>query len=221
MEQLIALYAKLSPENLDILILLIKIPLCLLFGLAVVWFNSLKSFGWLRNNLNLYVGGMLPILGLVITTVIGSNIALSLGMIGALSIVRFRTPVRSSYELTIYFLLLTIGIAAKVNLTISFIVTIVGSLLLIILSYLTEKFSKNDFKIFFVNLKMLVNFEELSILVKHRNLNDLSILGITNKKNYEINLNISFEIQNEQSKFLNNWKKNIIKLDVHKQDKSF
>jgi len=93
--------------------------------------------------------------------------------------------------------------------------------LLIILSYLTEKFSKNDFKIFFVNLKMLVNFEELSILVKHKNLNDLSILGITNKKNYEINLNISFEIQNEQSKFLNNWKKNIIKLDVHKQDKSF
>ena len=31
----------------------------------------------------------------IITTLISSNIALSLGMIGALSIVRFRTPVKS------------------------------------------------------------------------------------------------------------------------------
>ena len=83
---------------------------------------------------------MLPILGLVITTVIGSNIALSLGMIGALSIIRFRTPVRSSYELTIYFLLLTIGIAAKVDLGIAFILTIFGSLLLPMLSLVKKEF---------------------------------------------------------------------------------
>ena len=110
-----------------------------------IWFVSLfdkfyKSFQWLRNNLNLYVGAMLPILGLVITTVIGSNIALSLGMIGALSIIRFRTPVRSSYELTIYFLLLTIGIAAKVDLGIAFILTIFGSLLLPMLSLIKKEF---------------------------------------------------------------------------------
>ena len=133
MDQFISLllqfYSRLNPSNLDLLFLIIKLPFCLLSGLIVCYINSYKSFPWLRNSLNLYVGGMLPVLGLVITVVIGSNIALSLGMIGALSIIRFRTPVRSSYELTIYFLLLTIGIAAKVHLGVSITLTIVGCLL--------------------------------------------------------------------------------------------
>ena len=49
---------------------------------------------------------LLPAITFVITKVIAGNIALSLGMIGALSIVRFRNPVKSSLELTIYFLLM-------------------------------------------------------------------------------------------------------------------
>ena len=44
---------------------------------------------------------LLPILTYVITKVISGNIALSLGMVGALSIVRFRNPVRSPLELSI------------------------------------------------------------------------------------------------------------------------
>ena len=46
---------------------------------------------------------------------ISGNIALSLGMIGALSIVRFRHPVKSALELIIYFDLITIGIATSVR----------------------------------------------------------------------------------------------------------
>ena len=38
---------------------------------------------------------LLPNIAFIITTVIANNIALSLGMIGALSIVRFRNPVKS------------------------------------------------------------------------------------------------------------------------------
>ena len=64
---------------------------------------------------------LLPNIAYVVTTVIASNIALSLGMIGALSIVRFRHPVRSNFELTIYFALLTIGIAAGANIKYAFL----------------------------------------------------------------------------------------------------
>ena len=46
---------------------------------------------------------LLPIITYVITTIIAGNIALSLGMVGALSIVRFRNPVRSSFELVMFF----------------------------------------------------------------------------------------------------------------------
>ena len=58
---------------------------------------------------------ILPAIAYVISTIIAGNIALSLGMIGALSIVRFRNPVKSPFELVLFFGLLTIGITASVS----------------------------------------------------------------------------------------------------------
>ena len=59
---------------------------------------------------------ILPIITYIITTIISGNIALSLGMVGALSIVRFRNPVRSPLELSVYFAAITMGITAAVRL---------------------------------------------------------------------------------------------------------
>jgi hypothetical protein len=59
---------------------------------------------------------LLPIITLVITKVISGNLTLSIGMVGALSIVRFRNPVKNPFELVILLSLLTIGIAAGVAL---------------------------------------------------------------------------------------------------------
>ena len=70
---------------------------------------------WLKNYSQYLVFAILPITGYVITSIISSNIALSLGMVGALSIVRFRTPVKNPSELVIYFCLITIGIVINVN----------------------------------------------------------------------------------------------------------
>ena len=64
---------------------------------------------------------LLPPITMVITTLIAGNIALSLGMIGALSIVRFRNPVKSPFELVIFFALLTLGIVSTVTLKLSFV----------------------------------------------------------------------------------------------------
>jgi hypothetical protein len=58
---------------------------------------------------------VLPLITYVITNVISGNIALSIGMVGALSIVRFRNPVRSPLELSVYFASITMGISAAVN----------------------------------------------------------------------------------------------------------
>ena len=68
---------------------------------------------------------ILPIITFIITKVIANNIALSLGMVGALSIVRFRNPVKNSLELVIYFALITIGISAGVNLKYSIFLGII------------------------------------------------------------------------------------------------
>lgn len=84
---------------------------------------------------------LLPILTYVITSVISGNIALSLGMVGALSIVRFRNPVRSPLELSLYFGAITIGITAAVSL--KWLLLLVGSVTLVaIVLYEIQKLSK-------------------------------------------------------------------------------
>ena len=56
---------------------------------------------------------------------ISSNLALSLGMIGALSIVRYRTPVKSVYELALLFFLITLGVTGGVNIKYSIFLTVI------------------------------------------------------------------------------------------------
>jgi len=58
---------------------------------------------------------LLPIITFGITTVIKGNISLSLGLVGALSIVRFRNPVKSPLELTAMFAAISFGIMATQN----------------------------------------------------------------------------------------------------------
>ena len=54
---------------------------------------------WVKTKTLLLSSLLLPIITFVITKVISGNLALSLGMVGALSIVRFRNPVKSPLEL--------------------------------------------------------------------------------------------------------------------------
>ena len=97
----------------------------------------LSGQNWAKSFSNITTFLILPIIGLVITTVISGNIALSLGMVGALSIIRFRHPVKSPLELSIYFLLLTVGI------TIS---TSVGKAIVLSLFCMTIIFSYSFYK---------------------------------------------------------------------------
>lgn len=77
---------------------------------------------------------LLPQITFLVTFVIKGDLALSLGLVGALSIVRFRNPVRSSLELAIYFFLIGGGIAASVDAR--YVVAFCG--LIVGLSFLTR-----------------------------------------------------------------------------------
>ncbi len=58
---------------------------------------------------------MLTILTTMVMTVIGNNIALSLGMVGALSIVRFRTAIKDSRDTAYIFWTIIVGICCGVG----------------------------------------------------------------------------------------------------------
>ncbi|MDC1211532.1 DUF4956 domain-containing protein [Amylibacter sp.] len=94
---------------------------------------------------------LLPILTYIITSVIAGNIALSLGMVGALSIVRFRNPVRSPLELSIYFGAITIGISTAVNYNWSLVLIASVTLVVIILYAMQKITSMVSMKPFFIN----------------------------------------------------------------------
>ena len=97
---------------------------------------------------------LLPVATFVITKAISGNIALSLGMIGALSIVRFRNPVKNPFELVIFFCSITMGIAAGVDIKLAILLLIVVTTV-IVFSQLYSKFRKKNNKTVF-----LPSFEE-------------------------------------------------------------
>ena len=84
-------------------------------GLIVNFAVTLAGQSWARLTSQRYSAVLLPPAGLIITWSISSNLALSLGMIGALSIVRFRTPIKNPFELVVFFCYLIIGISSGVN----------------------------------------------------------------------------------------------------------
>ena len=96
-------------DELKILLLLFVCGLSLRFTLTLTGQNWAKTYQQTVAFL------ILPFITYIITKTIAGNVALSLGMIGAMSIVRFRNPVKSPLELIMFFALITIGIAANVE----------------------------------------------------------------------------------------------------------
>ena len=65
-----------------------------------------------------HVGNIIPMMSLttfLVITVVKSSLALSLGLVGALSVIRFRTPIKEPEELVYLFLAIGIGLGFGAN----------------------------------------------------------------------------------------------------------
>ena len=121
---------------------------------------------------------LLPNIALLITSVIKDDIALSLGMIGALSIVRFRNPVKSPFELVMFFSLMSLGIVCSVSLALSFLLFSLVVLVIFVFKitdYISKKFEKNIYQFSFGDGNMLYTIEiessdEMNDLIKKKSL---------------------------------------------------
>lgn len=174
--------------NLDIVI---YTSILALFGILLKFTLYFTGQYWASTVQHTYTFILLPIIGFVIVKVIGESIALSLGMVGALSIVRFRNPVRSSFELVIFFGLITTGIAMASNpiwgiylavLIISFIIII------FIFEKLLKKFGlsfsnvsfqeSNQKNIIEITSSKKINFDNNNLLEKFENIYDRNYVYI-------------------------------------------
>lgn len=146
---------------------------------------------------------ILPITTYVITKVISNNLALSLGMIGALSIVRFRNPVKNPLELVIYFALITSGISFGVNIKWGLLITSIVVILLIfskLFEFIVSKTKLNLFNYSFANndneqriLFEIESSKKIKFLEEHKNIEyfskngDIFFYKISLKKIAEVN----------------------------------
>lgn len=120
---------------------LIYLVLSCVSGLAIFFSLKVSGHRWVNTKSLFLTYTLLPPTGFVITSVISNNIALSLGMIGALSIVRFRNPVKNPLELVIFFVLITIGISFSASVRWGILLTILTCLLILTIKMI-EKFFK-------------------------------------------------------------------------------
>ena len=81
----------------------------------------------------------LSIITCLVITVIKFSLALSLGLVGALSIVRFRAAIKEPEELIYLFLIIGIGLAAGAN---QFLIAIIATLSISIILFALAKFRR-------------------------------------------------------------------------------
>ena len=131
---------------------------------------------------------LFPFITLTIVLVIyivKSSLALSLGLVGALSIVRFRTPIKEPEELAYLFICIAAGLGYGANQTIP---TTVAVLVILLLVYLVKiKKVRTDNKNIFLNLE-----------IEKKDENNTS----------EITKNINHILKTENDNF------NLVKLDI-------
>ena len=107
------------------------------FGLAGYYIRFART---LSNRAQL--ARMLPFIALttlLVITVVKSSLALSLGLVGALSIVRFRTPIKEPEELAYLFLAIAIGLGLGADQRVPTVVAVVGILAIMLIPNLMAK----------------------------------------------------------------------------------
>lgn len=95
---------------LSLPVLLLNLGLGILLSLITAWYYAV--FGQSLSNRKQFASiiPLLTLITLLVITVVKSSLALSLGLVGALSIVRFRTAIKDPEELIFLFLAIAIGL---------------------------------------------------------------------------------------------------------------
>lgn len=105
LQQLTPALSKFSPIEFAL-----NMALCILAGFLLRYVYVRKSISLSGKH---HIGTVIPLLAVIVFLVImvvKSSLALSLGLVGALSVIRFRTPIKEPEELVYLFLAIAIGL---------------------------------------------------------------------------------------------------------------
>ena len=97
---------------------------------------------------------LLAMTTMFIITIVKSSLALSLGLVGALSIVRFRSAIKEPEELIFLFISIAIGLGLGAN---QILITIIATITIIIFLFLRSKIKNNNKN---KNMNLIINFQK-------------------------------------------------------------
>ena len=133
----------LSQVSIELNIYTFIINLLLTIFLSLLFAFCYRRFGISTSNRDLFSKNFVLVAttSMIIITIVKSSIALSLGLVGALSIVRFRAAIKEPEELTFLFICIAIGVglgAGQRN------IIIIGSIIMLIFIFLRNYFYKSE-----------------------------------------------------------------------------
>ena len=113
-----------------------NISVALLCSVFISYFykKTYNGPGYLNSFANALI--LLSLITAVVIMIIGNNLARAFGLVGAMSIIRFRTAVKETHDIVYIFFSLTIGMAAGVGLH---SLAIVGTIFIGFISYIISK----------------------------------------------------------------------------------
>ena len=136
----------------------------------------------------------LAIITTLVITVIKFSLALSLGLVGALSIVRFRAAIKEPEELVYLFFIIGIGLANGAN---QFLVSIICTFFIVVILFIKKHFDnkRND-----KNLSdSSVNVLQIEISGQNKGIDN--IINILKEKTLYLKLK-SYRIENDTSQYV-------------------
>lgn len=128
-------------ERFSALDIVVNLGATFLLGLFIFYVYRRTFRGVLyQRSFNVALVAISMVVTMVIMTISG-NLVLSLGMVGALSIVRFRTPIKDPIDLVFIFWAIAVGIANGVG---YFNLSVIGSIILTMVLFVMTRKSEDD-----------------------------------------------------------------------------
>lgn len=171
------------------------------------------KYGTTISNRKQFAGNfiLLAVTTMLVISIVKSSLALSLGLVGALSIVRFRSAIKEPEELTYLFLCLAIGLGMGANQMIITIVAMFFVFFVIWIRYLLHKIEYNqDLIVTIVSEKRdRVDLEKIIEILK-KNAHEINLRRFDDNKNL---IEATFIVEFDQYKNMEEMKKELKKLD--------
>lgn len=201
-------------NNVGISVTQILISMCItvLLSMFIYWvYKKTYSGVMYSKNFNITIMLISTVTSMVMM-IIGSNLALSLGMVGALSIIRFRSAIKDPKDIGFLFWGIAVGLSTGTGI---YIIGIIGSIFIAFLLFIFDRGIYNDNCYLLIVKGNNINFNTIESIIKEHtskfNLKMKNSTDIFTEATYEIKLK-----RNEDNEILRELKtiENIININI-------